>query len=76
MAKRRTIKKVADKESSGCHCKWGMLKIASMAFILLLATIFPAFGRWLIGVPWWVYLIIFVVFCGIGMSRGCWCCKK
>jgi hypothetical protein len=79
MAKRKKERKVADKESceySGCHCKWGMLKLASMAFILFLVTVWPAVGRWLIGVPWWVYLIIFVVFGGAGMCRGCWCCKK
>jgi hypothetical protein len=80
MAKRKTQRKVAKEESCeycGCSCKWGMLKLASMAFILFLVTVWRRpVGNWLIGVPWWVYLIILVVFGVAGMSRGCWCHRE
>jgi hypothetical protein len=82
MAKRKVAKK-ADKgdscEMNGhCHCGGCAMKISAMAFILFLVTVWPAVGNWLIGVPWWVYLIIMVVFggAGCGMKGHCWCCKK
>jgi hypothetical protein len=83
MAKRRVAKKVANKNDScemhgHCHCRSGMIRIGAMAFILFLVTAWPWLARGLLSVPWWVYLIIWLVFCGSAMSmrKHCWCCKK
>ena len=82
MAKKKVMKKVVNKkdscETNGCNCSWGMVKISAMAFILFLVTVWPAVGNWLVGVPWWVYLIILVVFggAGMGMRNHCWFCKE
>lgn len=82
MAKRKVAKKADVKDScemnGNCSCRSGMIRIGAMAFILFLVTVWPAVGNWLVGVPWWVYLIIWVVFCGsaMGMKNKCWCCKK
>ncbi len=81
MAKRKVQKKASEKscETHGCHCRNGMIRIGAMAFILFLVTVWPAVGNWLIrAVPWWVYMIIWIVFCGaaMGMKDKCWCCKK
>lgn len=79
MAKRKTEKKANKKESCdccGCRCKWAMLKLACMAFILFLMTVWHSLGNALLSVPWWVYLILLVAFCLGGMSKGCWCHRK
>jgi hypothetical protein len=81
MAKRKTQRKVSDKDSceySGCHCRNILIRIGAMAFILLLMTIWSGLRVFLMNVPWWVYLIIWVLFCGaaMGMRNKCWCCKK
>ena len=83
MAKRRVAKKMVEEDScnmnGNCSCNWCVMKISAMAFILFLVTVwrYPV-GNWLLGVPWWVYLIIMVVFggAGMGMKNHCWCCKK
>lgn len=81
MAKNKKEKKVVSKnscETNNCDCRGGMIRIGAMAFILFIVTVWPAVGNWLVGVPWWVYLIIWVLFCGaaMGMKNRCWCCKK
>ena len=58
-----------------CRCDIALIKLASMAFILFLVTVWPAVGNWLVGVPWWVYLIITVVLGAIAMKRVYWCNK-
>jgi len=82
MAKKRVAKKVASKDSceinGNCNCSSVMIRISAMAFILFLVTVWAGLGRALLNVPWWVYLIIWVVFCGgsMAMKNKCWCCKK
>lgn len=81
MAKRKVAKKTNVKDScevnDKCDCSKFMIRIGAMAFILFLVTVWPAVGNWLVGVPWWVYLIIWVVFCGgaMGMKNNCLCKK-
>jgi hypothetical protein len=80
MVKRKQEKKGDNKESCDmnghCTCKWFSLKVAVIAFTLFIVTVWPAVGNWLVGVPWWIYLIIFIVFGAVAMVKGCWCCKK
>ena len=79
MAKRKKVGEVKEEryeKNDNCTCRWFSMKVAAMAFILFLVTVWPAVGNWLVGVPWWVYLIIFVVFGGAGMGKNCWCKKK
>lgn len=80
MAKRR---KMMAKDMDGkscdedyCGCKGCSMGLSAMAFIMFLVTVWPAVGNWLLGVPWWVYLIIMVVFGGVGCMKHCYCCKK
>jgi hypothetical protein len=81
MAKKRVEKKMKEGEHcehSGCFCRGAMIRIGAMAFILFLVTVWAGLGTALLSVPWWVYLIIWLVFCGsaMGMRNKCWCCKK
>jgi hypothetical protein len=81
MAKKRSEKKMKEEEhceSGRCYCRGGMIRIGAMSFILFLVTVWTGLGRALLSVPWWVYLIIWAVFCGsaMRMRNRCWCCKK
>jgi hypothetical protein len=83
MPRKKVAKKAPEKEvcesNNDCTCRWGMLKISVIAFTLFIVTVWPAVGNWLVNrVPWWVYLIIFVVFgaASMGMKNKCWCCRK
>jgi len=81
MVKRKSKKAVQEENpemEDKCNCKYILIKIALVAFLLFLLTVWPWLNRVLLGVPWWVYLIIWVVLCGlaIGMKNKCWCCKK
>ncbi len=81
MVKRRrhAKKKMMNEEEScdmnhGCYCGMFFTKLAAMAFILFLVTVWPKFGSALLSVHWGWYLGAMIVFGGIGMSRYC-CCK-
>ena len=78
MPKKKSVKKPMKKDAcvvdGKCRCDMALVKLSSMAFILFLVTVWPAVGNWLVGVPWWVYLIITVVLGAIAMKRFC-CCK-
>jgi len=79
--RRRAMKKDVNAEENydrhgKCNCKYFLVKITAMAFILFLVTVWPVVGNWLLGVPWWVYLIITVVFGAGACMKNCWCCKK
>jgi hypothetical protein len=82
MAKKTSVKKEGKGEScecnGNCFCRGASIRIGAMAFIMFLITVWAGLGRALLSVPWWVYLIIWVVFCGsaMGMRNKCWCCKK
>ena len=80
MAKRKQENKTSKKHfyemDMNCTCGWFSLKVAVIAFTLFIVTVWPAVGNWLVGVPWWVYLIIFVVFGAGAMKKTCWCYKK
>jgi hypothetical protein len=80
MAKKRSEKKVDGEhcEYGPCNCRGGMIRIGAMAFILFIVTVWNTVGRALLSVPWWVYLIIWIIFCGLAMimRNRCWCCKK
>lgn len=73
---KKKIPKEIEKVNEKGDCNWACVKLAAMAFILFLVTVWPAVGNWLLGVPWWVYLIIFVVLGVAGMKKAHWCCKK
>lgn len=75
---KETVKKSSGKVNKDCTCKYFFIKLSAMAFILFLVTVWPAVGNWLVGVPWWVYLIILVISCGLaaGVKDKCWCYKK
>ena len=80
MVKRKQKKKVVSKEScnaNSCDCRGLMIRIGAMAFIMFIVTVWATLGNWLLGVPWWVYLIIWALFCGaaVGMKDKCWCNK-
>lgn len=81
MAKKRSEKKMKEGEhceSNGCFCRGAVIRIGAMGFILFLITVWAGLGKALLSVPWWIYLIIWVVFCGsaMRMRNSCWCCKK
>jgi hypothetical protein len=82
MAKRKVAKRAVKEDScemhGNCHCRNVMIRIGAMAFILFLVTAWAGLGRALLSVPWWLYLIIWIIFCGsaMGMRHKCWCCKK
>lgn len=55
---------------------YGCVKLASMAFILFLVTVWMnPVGQWLIRVHWGWYLGIFVIFSAIAMAKMCKCKK-
>lgn len=81
MAKRKQEKKSFNNEScntNSCDCKGAMIRIGAMAFIMFIVTVWNSVGNWLLGIPWWIYLIIWILFCGaaMGMKDKCWCKKK
>lgn len=81
MVKRKQKKKVISKEScktDPCNCNGLMVRIGAMAFILFIVTVWSAVGNWLLKVPWWVYLVIWALFCGaaMGTKDKCFCKKK
>ena len=80
MAKKK-LEKEADKKdvcemNKDCACRFVSLKIAVISFTLFMVTVWPGLKNWLVNVPWWVYLIIFVAFGAYAMKKECWCHKK
>mgnify|MGYP006957795128 CR=1 FL=1 len=71
MAKKRSVKKEKAGESceGHCHCRWISMKLAIIAFLLFLLTIWPWLNRVLLGLHWGIYLgiiiivLIFPMFC-------------
>ena len=59
---------------NGCCCNLAMVKLASMAFILFLVTVWPAVGNGLLRVHWGWYLGATIIFAVLAMSKSC--CKK
>ena len=80
MAKKRSTKKAVKEECcnmKGYHgCKVFLIKIASMAFLLFLMTVWPGLRMALLSVHWGVYLGIVIVLIIIHVSTRCCCCKK
>ena len=81
MAKRKQVKKIVKGDSCDidkCNCREVMIRLGAMALILFLITVWSGLGKALLSVPWWVYLIIWILFCGaaMGMKNKCFCCKK
>lgn len=83
MAKKRVKKKVSRKpmksmdkscDMSNSNCSVAMVKLASMAFILFLVTVWSAVGNALLSVHWGWYLGATIIFAGLAMSKNC--CKK
>ena len=88
--KKKSVKKNSKvspmmKKEMSCDCNtymgkgYSCVKIASMAFILFLVTVWKnPVGNWLVNVHWGWYLGIFIVFSVIAMARMCknWKCKK
>jgi hypothetical protein len=75
MAKKGVVKKVVAKEECCMHehhsCTVFLMKIASMAFVLFLITVWPWLNRILLSVDWYVYLAIMVVLMIIHITRYC-----
>lgn len=81
MAKKRSTKKVAKEEycemheHNHCSCRMFSAKIATMAFLLFLITVWSGLEKALLSVHWGIYLGITVVFMIFHFGKGC-CCKK
>jgi hypothetical protein len=77
MAKKSVKKEVKGEECCsvhGHHCGYVfLLKIAAMAFILFLITVWPWLNRVLLSVHWGIYLGIVILLMIVAMTR---CCKK
>ena len=80
MAKKRSAKKVVKERCCDMkdHNCWQVfsVKIASMAFILFLVTVWAGLGKALLSVHWGIYLAIVIVFMVLHMITGCGCKKK
>lgn len=77
MAKKRSEKKVVEKECCGMYeqhgCKIFLVKIAAMAFLLFLMTVWGGLRTALLSVHWGIYLGIVILLMIVGAAR---CCKK
>jgi hypothetical protein len=59
MAKKRSDKKA--EEGGHCHCRHISMKLAIIAFMLFLMTVWPALGSALLSVHWGIYLAIMIL---------------
>ena len=80
MVKKRGTKKVVEEEGEKCcsmyghhGCKVFLVKIASMAFLLFLMTVWGGLRTALLSVHWGIYLGIVLLLIIVAMTR---CCKK
>jgi len=77
MAKKRSVKKVVVEEEGECGlyenhcCKVFLVKLASMAFILFLITVWPWLNRVLLSVHWGIYLGIALLLTACAMVKCC-----
>jgi len=62
-------------ENHHCGCKMFSAKIATMAFVLFLITLWSGLRNTLLSVHWGIYLGITVLLVIFHMAKGC-CCKK
>lgn len=84
MAKRKkSAKKVYGLDSkemscdmNRCGCSLAMSKLAAMAFILFLITVWPWAMQLVHGIHWGWFLGATVVLGILSMNKNCWCCKK
>jgi hypothetical protein len=76
MAKKRGFKKENCDMHGHCSCKVFFIVFATIAFLLLLLTIWPAFGLALLQVHWLWYLGLTVLLMILILSKNCWCGKK
>lgn len=79
--KRKMPKKQAMDSCMGCDCGYfghgyGMVKLASMAFILFLITVWPWAMQLVHQVHWGWFLGASIIFGAIAMKRMCWYGKK
>ena len=84
MAKKKGVKKSMAKKSvmmdssMSCNCDrywgrgYGMVKLASMAFILFLITVWPAAMNLVHRIHWGWFLGATILFGAIAMKRLCW----
>jgi len=77
MAKKRSEKKVVKEECCSMYgnhgCKIFLVKIAAMAFLLFLITVWPWLNEVLLSVHWGIYLGIVILLMIVAMAG---CCKK
>jgi hypothetical protein len=77
MVKKRSEKKMVKEESCDmhkhCSCCWISMKLAVIAFVLFLLTVWPWLNRVLLSVHWGIYLAIAIVVLLLPM---CCPCKK
>ncbi|MEK6833597.1 MAG: hypothetical protein AABY32_06140 [Nanoarchaeota archaeon] len=73
MAKKRSVKKKVEEESCNMYENHGskifLIKIASMAFILFLLTVWPWLNGVLLGVHWGIYLGIVILLMIVAMTK-------
>ncbi len=60
--KKRSEKKVDKGEhcEGHCHCRWISMKLAIIAGLLFLLSVWPKLASALLRVPWVIYLVIIV----------------
>lgn len=77
MAKKRSVKNEVEEEEKCCGmykkhgCKVFLVKIASMAFLLFLMTVWGDLRVALLSVHWGIYLAIVLLLMIFGMTKYC-----
>ena len=63
MAKKRSEKKMKEGEhcEGNCHCRWISMKLAIIAFVLFLLTVWGGLRVMLLNVHWGIYLAITIL---------------
>jgi hypothetical protein len=82
MVKKKGVKKLAEEEEEKCDlyknhcCHIWLVKIATMAFLLFLITVWPWLSRVLLSVHWGIYLGIALLITVCMMIKCYKNCKK
>jgi hypothetical protein len=83
MVKKKGVKKFSGLNSkeincdtNRCGCNIMTAKLAAMAFILFLITVWPWAMQLVHRIHWGWFLGATVVLGILSMNKNCWCCKK
>lgn len=71
-------KKSIQKETCNMNkdCTGILIRLGAMAMIMFLVIVWANLGNALLSVPWWIYLILWGVFCGTAMKKKACSNKK